>query len=256
MSSSIRFASRRSRVLVTAATALALAAVPAVAVAAPAGDAVAHRAVTAPMMTDVPVDGGITTFSLSAKAQAALKAKGVVLADVDTEGNVQAHVYGGAKLSLGVKAGAVANVKGKLGGRIQYSGAGVAFVNVKTKKFVKVTDFEADLTTGTLSARVDGDATVRLGTFVRPNVSAVVDAHAGLLNLNTNISVSADAAARLNAALGADCFVGGSALLDVRGDISLDAKVDLNVALGLKLKVDLDLGAILGIRLGGRAHIG
>ncbi|MET7797819.1 hypothetical protein [Streptomyces decoyicus] len=182
--------------------------------------------------TEVPVRGGSARFDAPPALLAALKARGVAVAEIDTQGQISPH-YSTGGMSLGIRSGAVTNSGGKVGGELRFTRAGIALINIKTKKVAKVTGFVGNLSQGTLSAVLDRGARITLGTFTRPRINASIDPEAAALRMNTGITVTAAAAARLNAALGTTCFRGGGPLLHVRIDASLDPSVDLPTALNL-----------------------
>ncbi|MFC9235413.1 hypothetical protein ACFTZK_02940 [Streptomyces decoyicus] len=182
--------------------------------------------------TEVPVRGGSARFDAPPALLAALRARGVAVAEIDTHGQISPH-YPTGGMSLGIRSGAVTNSGGKVGGELRFTRAGIALINIKTKKVARVTGFVGNLSQGTLSAVLDRGARITLGTFTRPRINASIDTEAAALRMNTGITVTAAAAARLNAALGTTCFRGGGPLLHVRIDASLDPSVDLPTALNL-----------------------
>lgn len=229
----------RARLLATAAvlalTSTLLAAAPAPAspsaVAGPPGEpaATGRRAGN----TEVPVEGGTARFDAPPTLLAALKDHGVAIADVDADGKISQHHYTGAGVNLDIEGGAVTNSGGKVGGELRFAEAGLALLNSRTGKAVKISDFVGDLSQGTLRAGLDRGADVTLGTFTRPAVNASVDTDAAMLRMNTSITVTAVAAAKLNAALGTKIFTTGGPLLHARIDARLDPSVDLRTALNL-----------------------
>ncbi|MGW7486181.1 hypothetical protein [Streptomyces sp. NPDC054786] len=182
--------------------------------------------------TEVPVEGGSARFDAPPTLLAALKARGVAIAEIDTQGEISPH-YSTGSVRLGIKSGVVTNSGGKVGGELRFTRAGIALINIKTKKVVKVTGLVGDLTQGTLNAALDRGGKATLGTFTRPRTTSSVDPEAAVLRMDTGITVTAAAAARLNAALGTKCFTGGGPLLHVRIDAALDPSVDLATALNL-----------------------
>ncbi|MGW2022386.1 hypothetical protein [Streptomyces decoyicus] len=182
--------------------------------------------------TEVPVRGGSARFNAPPTLLAALRARGVAVAEIDTHGQISPH-YSTGGMSLGIRSGAVTNSGGKVGGELRFTRAGIALINIKTKKVARVTGFVGNLSQGTLSAVLNRGARITLGTFTRPRINASIDTEAAALRMNTGITVTAAAAARLNAALGTTCFRGGGPLLHVRIDASLDPSVDLPIALNL-----------------------
>lgn len=140
---------------------------------------------------------------------------------------------GAAGLDEAIRSGAVTNSGGKVGGEIRFTRAGIALVNIKTEKAVKLTGFVDDLSQGKLSAVLDRGPRVTLGTFPRPRAASAIDTEAAALHANTAITVTAAAAARLNAALGTTCFTGGGSLLHIRIDAALAPSIDLGTALNL-----------------------
>ncbi|MFI2185229.1 hypothetical protein [Streptomyces sioyaensis] len=229
----------RARLLATAAvlalTSTLLAAAPAPAspsaVAGPPGEqtATGRRAGN----TEVPVEGGTARFDAPPTLLAALKDHGVAIADVDADGKISQHHYTGAGVSLDIEGGAVTNSGGKVGGELRFAEAGLALLNSRTGKAVKISDFVGDLSQGTLRAGLDRGADVTLGTFTRPAANASIDTDAAMLRMNTSITVTAVAAAKLNAALGTKVFTTGGPLLHARIDARLDPSVDLRTALNL-----------------------
>ncbi|MEJ8652342.1 hypothetical protein WKI65_30700 [Streptomyces sp. MS1.AVA.3] len=192
------------------------------------------RAATARLAgnTEVPVRGGSARFTAPPALLAALKARGVAVAEIDTQGQISPH-YSTGGMSLGIRSGAVTNSGGKVGGELRFTRAGIALINIKTEKVARVTGFVGNLSQGTLSAVLDRGARITLGTFTRPRINASIDTEAAALRMNTGITVTAAGAARLNAALGTTSFRGGGPLLHVRIDASLDPSVDLPTALNL-----------------------
>lgn len=182
--------------------------------------------------TEVPVEGGSARLAVPPALLAALNARGVALAEIDTQGRISPHFSTG-DVQLGIRSGAVTNSGGKVGGELRFTRAGIALINIKTDKAVKLTGFVGDLSQGKLSAVIDRGPRIALGTFPRPRTASSVDTEPAALHMNTAITVSAVAAARLNAALGAACFTGGGSLLHVRIDAALDPSVDLGTALNL-----------------------
>ncbi|MGA4951234.1 hypothetical protein [Streptomyces lydicamycinicus] len=182
--------------------------------------------------TEVPVEGGSARFATPPALLAALKARGVALADVDRRGTVTPHHDSGG-ISLAIKGGAVTNSGGKVGGELRLADAGIALVNRTAKKTVKVTGFTVDLGQGTLRARLNRGPSMTVGTFTRPAIASAIDTHAAALRMDTGITVTAAAAAKLNAALGTTGFTGGGPLLHARIDAALDRSVDLATALNL-----------------------
>ncbi|MEU8682783.1 hypothetical protein [Streptomyces sp. NPDC048611] len=181
--------------------------------------------------TEVPVQGGSARFATPPALLAALKAQGVVIADVDAQGAVTPH-HDADGINLRVKGGAVTNSGGKVGGELRFADAGIALVHRGTKKVVKITGFTADLGQGALRARIDGGPRQTVGTFTRPGITPSIDTATATLRMNTGITVTAAAAARLNEALGTTGFSGGP-LLHARIDAALDPSVDLRTALNL-----------------------
>ncbi|WP_432142374.1 hypothetical protein [Streptomyces sp. bgisy084] len=182
--------------------------------------------------TEVPVKGGSARFATPPALLAALKARGVALADVDSRGTVTPHHDSGG-ISLGIKGGAVTNSGGKVGGELRLADAGIALVNRTAKKVVKITGFTVDLGQGTLRARLNRGPSMTVGTFTRPAIASAIDTHAAALRMDTGITVTAAAAAKLNTALGTTGFTGGGPLLHARIDAALDPTVDLGTALNL-----------------------
>ncbi|MGW7575616.1 hypothetical protein [Streptomyces sp. NPDC054765] len=182
--------------------------------------------------TEVPVQGGSARFDAPRTLLAALKARGVVIAEIDTQGRISPR-YPTGGMSLRIKGGAVTNSGGKVGGELRFTRAGVALINIKTKKVVRLTGFVGDLGQGTLAAVLDRGARITLGTFARPRITSSVDTDAAVLRMKTGITVTAVAAAKLNTALGTRCFTGGGPLLHVRIHAALDPSVDLHTALNL-----------------------
>ncbi|WP_051817627.1 hypothetical protein [Streptomyces sp. NRRL S-1813] len=182
--------------------------------------------------TEVPVRGGSARFDAPPTLLAALRARGVAVAEIDAQGQLSPH-YSTGGMSLGIRSGAVTNSGGKVGGELRFTRAGIALINIKTKKVARVTGFVGNLSQGTLSAVVNRGARITLGSFTRPRINPSIDTEAAALRMNTGITVTAAAAARLNAALGTTCFRGGGPLLRVRIDASLDPSVDLPTALNL-----------------------
>ncbi|MGW3013806.1 hypothetical protein ACWC9R_34000 [Streptomyces sp. NPDC001219] len=182
--------------------------------------------------TEVPVHGGSARFATPPALLAALKAHGVVIADVDTQGAVTPH-HDADGISLRVKGGAVTNSGGKVGGELRFADGGIALVHRRTKKVVKITGFTADLGQGALRARIDGGPRQTVGTFTRPSITPSIDTATATLRMNTGITVTAAAAARLNEALGTTGFSGDGPLLPARIDAALDPSVDLRTALNL-----------------------
>ncbi|MER0484929.1 hypothetical protein ABR737_42535 [Streptomyces sp. Edi2] len=182
--------------------------------------------------TEVPVKGGSARFSVPPALLAALNTRGVALAEVDTQGRISPHFATG-DVRQDIRSGAVTNSGGKVGGELRFTRAGIALVNIKTEKAVKLTGFVDDLSQGKLSAVLDRGRRVTLGTFPRPRTASAIDTEAAALHANTAITVTAAAAARLNAALGTTCFTGGGSLLHIRIDAALDPSVDLGTALNL-----------------------
>ncbi|MGA5565001.1 hypothetical protein ACPCUV_28095 [Streptomyces platensis] len=182
--------------------------------------------------TEVPVQGGSARFATPPALLAALRARGVALADVDARGTVTPHRDSGG-ISLRIKGGAVTNSGGKVGGELRLADAGIALVNRTSKKVVKVAGFTVDLGQGTLRARLNRGPAMTVGTFTRPAVSSVIDTHAAALRMDTAVTVTAAAAAKLNAALGTTGFTGGGPLLHARIEAALDRSVDLGTALNL-----------------------
>ncbi|MFE1173997.1 hypothetical protein [Streptomyces sp. NPDC058773] len=196
---------------------------------APGGRATADRPAG---HTEVPVEGGSARFATPPVLLNALKAHGVAISDVDTQGTVTPH-HDADGISLTVKGGAVTNSGGKVGGELRFADSGIALVNRKAKKVVKVTGFTVDLGQGALRARVDGGPSMTVGTFTRPGIASSIDTGAAMLRMNTGITATAAAAAKLNAALGTTGFTGGGPLLHARIDAALDPSVDLDTALNL-----------------------
>ncbi|MEV5481769.1 MULTISPECIES: hypothetical protein [Streptomyces] len=229
----------RARLLATAAvvalTSTLLAAAPAPAspsaVAGPPGEpaATGRRAGN----TEVPVEGGTARFDAPPTLLAALKDHGVAIADVDADGKISQHHSTDAGVSLDIEGGAVTNSGGKVGGELRFAEAGLALLNSRTGKAVKISDFVGDLSQGTLRAGLDRGADVILGTFTRLAANASIDTDAAMLRMNTSITVTAVAAAKLNAALGTKIFTTGGPLLHARLDARLDPSVDLRTALNL-----------------------
>ncbi|MEU8780265.1 hypothetical protein [Streptomyces sp. NPDC048637] len=182
--------------------------------------------------TEVPVEGGSARFGTPPALLAALKANGVVIADVDAQGTVTPHHDAGG-ISLGIKGGTVTNSGGKVGGELRFADSGIALINRRTDKAVRVTGFTVDLGQGALRARLDRGPTMTVGTFPRPGIAASIDTAAAALRMNAGITVTAAAAAKLNAALGTSGFTGGGPLLHARVDAALDPSVDLGTALNL-----------------------
>ncbi|UYB38080.1 hypothetical protein SLV14_000406 [Streptomyces sp. Je 1-4] len=182
--------------------------------------------------TEVPVEGGSARFATPPALLAALKAHGVVIANVDAQGTVTPHHDSGG-ISLGIKDGAVTNSGGKVGGELRFADSGIALINRRTNKVVKVTGFTVDLGQGALRARLDRGQKMTVGTFTRPGIAASIDTDAARLRMDTGVTVTAAAAAQLNAALGTTGFTGGGPLLHVRVDAALDPSVDLATALNL-----------------------
>lgn len=182
--------------------------------------------------TEVPVKGGSARFDAPPKTLAALKSRGVAIAEIDTQGQISPH-YSTGSIRLGIKSGAVTNSGGKVGGELRFSRAGIALINIKTKKFVKITGLVGDLSQGTLHAVLNRRTKTTLGTFARPRTVSAIDTEAAVLRMDTGITVTATAAARLNAALGTRFFTGGGPLLRLRVDAALDPSVDLVTALHL-----------------------
>ncbi|MFI5524119.1 hypothetical protein [Streptomyces platensis] len=182
--------------------------------------------------TEVPVEGGSARFATPPALLAALKARGVTLADVNARGTVTAHHDSGG-ISLRIKGGAVTNSGGKVGGELRLADAGIALVNRTTRKVVTITGFTVDLGQGALRARLNRGPSMTVGTFTRPAIASAIDTHAAALRMDTGITVTAAAAAKLNAALGATGFTGGGPLLHARIEAALDRSVDLGTALNL-----------------------
>ncbi|WP_411136826.1 hypothetical protein [Streptomyces sp. C10] len=187
--------------------------------------------------TEVPVEGGSARFATPPALLAALKAHGVVIANVDAQGTVTPHHDSGG-ISLGIQGGAVTNSGGKVGGELRFADSGIALINRRTNKVVKVTGFTVDLGQGALRARLDRGPKMTVGTFTRPGIAASIDTDAARLRMDTGITVTAAAAAKLNAALGTTGFTGGGPLLHVRVDAALDPSVDLATALNLGHRPD------------------
>ncbi|MEW1748879.1 hypothetical protein [Streptomyces angustmyceticus] len=182
--------------------------------------------------TEVPVRGGSARFDAPPKTLAALKSRGVAIAEIDTQGQISPH-YSTGSIRLGIKSGAVTNSGGKVGGELRFSRAGIALINIKTKKVVKITGFVGDLSQGTLHAVLSRGTKTTLGTFTRPRTRSAIDTEAAVLRMDTGITVTSTAAARLNAALGTAFFTRGGPLLHIRIDAALDPSVDLVTALHL-----------------------
>ncbi|MGY5125497.1 hypothetical protein [Streptomyces nigrescens] len=182
--------------------------------------------------TEVPVEGGSARFATPPALLAALKAHGVVIANVDAQGTVTPHHDSGG-ISLGIKGGTVTNSGGKVGGELRFADSGIALINRRNNKVVKVTGFTVDLGQGALRARLDRGPKMTVGTFTRPGIVASIDTDAARLRMNTGITVTAPAATKLNAALGTTGFSGGGPLLHARVDAALDPSVDLDTALNL-----------------------
>ncbi|WP_328692048.1 hypothetical protein OG879_37050 [Streptomyces caniferus] len=199
----------------------------------PSGDrATAAAATRLAGNTEVPVKGGSARFDAPPKTLAALKARGVAIAEIDTQGQISPH-YSTGSIDLGIRSGTVTNSGGKVGGELRFTRAGIALINIRTKKVVKVTGFVGDLSQGTLDAVLNRGAKTTLGTFTRPRTTSSIDTEAAVLRMDTDLAVTAAAAARLNAALGTPFFTAGGPLLRIRIDAALDPSVDLETALNL-----------------------
>lgn len=183
--------------------------------------------------TEVPVEGGTARFDAPPTLLAALKDHGVTIADVDADGRISRHHSAGTGVRLDIEGGAVTNSGGKVGGELRFAETGLALLNSETGKSVKISDFVGDLSQGMLRAGMNRGPDLTLGTFTRPATHASVDTDAAMLRMNMGITVTAVAAAKLNAALGTKIFTAGGPLLHARIDAHLDPSVDLRTALNL-----------------------
>ncbi|MFC7310154.1 hypothetical protein ACFQVC_38805 [Streptomyces monticola] len=246
---------RIASAVVTAALTATAAAVPATAWAAP----------EPPPAKAVPVDGGLAKIEIDAKLLDALKVKGVVLTQLTAGCQIPKDEAGKpylppvTSLSLGVKAGDIASVEAKVGGKVAFADTCLGLVNSKDHKAVVVKNLSADLNTGAIVATLQsksGASEVKLGTFERPKLDdKTVDVASNTVELDSAVTIDADLAAKINADLGVELLVGGARLLTLDSDLSLDnaanLAVDLNLDLGAQVDTNLDLGAVLGGLLGG-----
>ncbi|MDG4859978.1 hypothetical protein P8605_17765 [Streptomyces sp. T-3] len=214
---------------------------------------------------EVKADGGFVKLTLDAKLLDGLKAKGVVLTQLTADCKVPKDESGKpylppvTALSLGVQAGSVAALDAKVAGNVAFADTCLGMVNAKGEKGVVLKNLAADLSTGTITAKLQnakGVTDVKLGAFTRPALDAkTVDVAANAVAVDANVTLDAALAAQVNADLGVDVLVGGGPLLALDSEISLDNAVNLAVDLGVDLNVNananLDLVGTLGGVLGG-----
>ncbi|WP_199552532.1 hypothetical protein [Streptomyces sp. N35] len=218
-----------------------------------------------------PVDGGIVKLDLDAKLLADLKAKGLILTQLTADCQVPKDDKGqellqlATGLSLGVQAGGLASVDAKVAGNLELAKTCLGLVNTKAKTAVLLKDLKADLTAGAIVgtlADAKASAEVKLGTFTAPKLTkGNVDVKTNSVILDADVALDAAVAAKLNADLGVDLFVGGSPLLNVNATLSLLNDIDLLAVLGLKLDANVGakieggllgtVGGVLGGLLGG-----
>ncbi|MBC9719102.1 hypothetical protein H9Y04_41955 [Streptomyces sp. TRM66268-LWL] len=218
-----------------------------------------------------PVDGGIVKLDLDAKLLADLKAKGLILTQLTADCQVPRDDKGkellqlATGLSLGVQAGGLATVDAKVAGNLELAKTCLGLVNTKAKTAVLLRDLKADLTAGAIVgtlADAKTSAEVKLGTFSAPKLTkGNVDVKTNSVVLDADVALDAAVAAKLNADLGVDLFVGGSPLLNVNATVSLLNDIDLLAVLGLKLDANVGakieggllgtVGGVLGGLLGG-----
>ncbi|WP_327355040.1 hypothetical protein [Streptomyces sp. NBC_01304] len=218
---------------------------------------------------EVKADGGFVKLTLAANLLDGLKAKGVVLTQLTADCKVPKDETGKpylppvTALSLGVQAGEIAAVDAKIAGNVAFADTCIGMVNAKGEKGVVLSNLAADLSTGTITAKLQnekGVTDVKLGTFERPALDAkTVDVAANAVALDAAVNLDAALAAQVNADLGVNVLVGGGPLLAIDSEISLDNAVNLAVDLGLDLNLNANanvnlvttLGGVLGGLLGG-----
>ncbi len=218
-----------------------------------------------------PVDGGIVKLDLDAKLLADLKAQGLILTQLTADCQVPKDDKGkdllqlATGLSLGVQAGGLATVDAKVAGNLDLAKTCLGLVNTKAKTAVLLKDLKADLTAGAIVgtlADAKASAEVKLGTFNAPKLTkGNVDVKTNSVILDADVALDAAVAAKLNADLGVNLFVGGSPLLNVNATLSLLNDIDLLAVLGLKLDANVGakieggllgtVGGVLGGLLGG-----
>lgn len=185
---------------------------------------------------EVPVVHGSARFRMPSATLARLKARGVRITPLGAKGKRGEDTpYGhtGRGMTLRIERGAVTKSGGKVGGELRFRRAGLALTRHGTKRTVKLTRWEIDLSQGTLRAGLGAGTALTLGRFTRPALRSALNVRTGVLRMNLAIALTPVAAAKLNAALGASCFVGDRPLLRARIVASLDPSVHLRTALNL-----------------------
>lgn len=152
--------------------------------------------------------GGTTTVTTGPGIATTLLRNGIL--PLATAPGRQAFAYNRSGLatsfSFPVTGGAVDLTT--LGGTIEHRG-GIVFVNLRTGKKLKVSDFVIDTTTGVLTGRVNNTAT-RVPVFQLDLSAATVDARGSQVKVgNIDVTLTAVAAGALNSALGTSVFAGG-----------------------------------------------
>ncbi|MEV6103782.1 hypothetical protein AB0M28_03580 [Streptomyces sp. NPDC051940] len=105
-----------------------------------------------------------------------------------------------------------------------------------------ITEVRVDLATGKVTGRVNGGATVTLGTLDPADIDVNAD---GSVQLRGDIELDAKVKAQLRALLGLSLWA------DLDLDLDLDVRIDVQLALslGVDLRLRLDLGDLLRVRL-------
>ncbi|MEU8435471.1 hypothetical protein AB0F18_21665 [Streptomyces sp. NPDC029216] len=169
------------------------------------------------------ITGGSTSFVLTESAAAALKAY-----DISLEPVAPAKAVAGATagVSVPVEAGSIVPVPFQ--GSLNYGAGGFRFVDTQQHK-IEFTKGQTDLTRGTATAVVDGDATKRiaLGTYAVDPTKVKADAMT-VSATGTEVKLTSEGATAVNTAFGEQVFKAGDKLFDGSSNLKIGTPLGLS----------------------------